>query len=119
MDQQQPGAGRGVYQTAAQTVRASYEGMALGITGASLLMVALAAGLVYALTRRITRPLYDMAQTASRLSAGDFSHSVPEKGSREIHDLAVAFNSMSGKLSETERTRRDFIANLSHELRSP
>lgn len=106
-------------QTAAQTVRASYEGMALGITGASLLMVALAAGLVYALTRRITRPLYDMAQTASRLSAGDFSHSVPEKGSREIHDLAVAFNSMSGKLSETERTRRDFIANLSHELRSP
>lgn len=106
-------------QTAAQTVRASYEGMALGMAGASLLTMALAAGLVYMLTRRITRPLYDMAQTASRLAAGDFSHSVPEEGSREIHDLAVAFNSMSGKLSETERTRRDFIANLSHELRSP
>lgn len=110
----------GVYiQTAVQTVRASYEGLVLRIAVASAAVIALAAVLVFTLTRRITKPLQEMAQSARRLSTGDFDHSVSEVGSREIHELAVAFNSMSGKLSETEHSRREFIANLSHELRSP
>ena len=84
------------------------------------LLTALVAGLLILFyTRRLSRPLREIAQTATDLSMGDFSHRLSETGSREIYDLAVAFNTMSDKLEQTEQTRRDFIANLSHELRSP
>lgn len=110
----------GVYiQTAAQSVQASYQPLAQRMALAALVTFLVTALLVFALTRRITKPLQEMAQTASSLSRGDFSHRVDEAGSREILELAVAFNSMASTLDKLEQSRRDFIANLSHELRSP
>jgi len=53
------------------------------------------------------------------MARGDFERRVPEKGSREIKDLATAFNGMSAQLQTLEQTRRDFVANVSHEMRSP
>ncbi len=106
-------------QTAAQTVRASYEGLALRVAAASLVAVLIAgiAAMVY--TKRLTRPLLAISRAASGMAGGSFSPKVQEEGPREIHDLAVSFNMMSEKLQDIELTRRDFIANLSHELRSP
>ena len=106
-------------QTAAQTVRSAYEGLTAKVALAALLTALVAGLLILSYTRRLSQPLREIAQTATNMALGDFSHRVPETGSREIYDLAVAFNTMSGKLEETEQTRRDFIANLSHELRSP
>ncbi len=106
-------------QTAAQNVRSAYEGLTAKVALAALLTALVAGLLILSYTRRLSKPLREIADNASSMAAGDFSHRVPETGSREIYDLAVAFNTMSGKLEETEQTRRDFIANLSHELRSP
>jgi signal transduction histidine kinase len=106
-------------QTAAQTVRASYEGLALQVALAAIGMLIIAAGCVFLFTRQITKPLTAMSQAAGSMAKGDFEWRIPEKGSREIRDLAAAFNGMSAQLQVLEQTRRDFVANVSHEMRSP
>lgn len=106
-------------QTAAQTVRASYENLILRVVIAAFATVLLAALLSYMYTKRFTKPIKEIAHTSSNMASGDFSHRILEGSTREINEMAVAFNTMADKLSETEQIRRDFIANLSHELRSP
>ena len=54
------------------------------------------------------------------LRVGDFSRRVPVTSDDEIGELAVAFNNMAASLSSSsEGTRRSFIANVSHELKTP
>ncbi len=106
-------------QTAAQTVKASYKSLGLKVLAASLVATLVAAGIVFLYTRRFIQPLTEMASAAAAMSSGHFEKEVSEEGTRELHDLAVAFNLMARKLKVAERARRDFIANLSHELRSP
>ena len=106
-------------QTAAQTVRASYEGLAQKTAGAALIALLIAAVFVFFYARRFVQPLVSLAEASSRVSRGDFSQVVAPVSTREMQDLATAFNTMSARLQGIEQNRRDFIANLSHELRSP
>ena len=68
-----------------------------------------------------SRPLRDMADAARRFGRGDFSARVSgyEKAADEIVDLSDAFNSMATSLAKVEKQRDDFIANISHELKTP
>ena len=60
-----------------------------------------------------------MAQAAKQFAKGDFSVRVSETSNDEIGALAVSFNNMAESLSSAEVTRRSFIANVSHELKTP
>jgi len=107
-------------QTAAQTVHASYQGLIWPVALAALAAFALAALSVFFITRQMTRPLTVMAEAAGKMARGDFEARAPEKeGSREVRELSLAFNQMAAQLSTLEQSRRDFVANVSHELRSP
>ena len=53
------------------------------------------------------------------LRVGGFLRRVPVTSDDEIGELAVAFNNMAASLSSSEGTRRSFIANVSHELKTP
>ncbi|MBR1585130.1 MAG: HAMP domain-containing histidine kinase [Clostridia bacterium] len=106
-------------QTAAQTVHASYSGLIWQTVIAALIIFLLAAGLLFFITRQLTRPLTAMAQAAGRMARGDFNARAPEEGSREIVALSQSFNQMAAQLADLEQSRRDFVANVSHELRSP
>ena len=106
-------------QTAAQTVYASYQGVAYKIALTALAVAALAAVSVFFITRQIVEPLRVMAQMAGDFAQGKFDRRVPVSGSMETQELASAFNLMAGQLEALEQTRRDFVANVSHELRSP
>lgn len=106
-------------QTAAQSARASYAGLLTKVAITAVFSASIAALLIFVYTKHLSRPLQEIAHTSSSMAAGDFSNRVSEEGTKEVYDMAVAFNTMAGKLSETEQIRRDFIANLSHELRSP
>ncbi|MGI6686933.1 MAG: sensor histidine kinase [Christensenellales bacterium] len=106
-------------QTAAQTVRESYEGIWLNAALASLFAAVVAAVIAYFFTRRLVRPLQEIAQHAGTMARGLPVPQISESGVRELNELAVSFNHMSKQIQDTERIRRDFIANLSHELRSP
>ncbi|MBR2176186.1 MAG: HAMP domain-containing protein [Clostridia bacterium] len=67
----------------------------------------------------LVKPLRQMAQAAKQFGKGEFSVRVSETSNDEIGELAVAFNNMADSLASSEATRRSFVANVSHELKTP
>lgn len=90
---------------------------------AAFLSITIALVLSLWLSRRIARPLQEMSEAAQALAQGRFEErvAVPPAGSagEEVARLAVSFNHMAEQLGKLERMRRQFIADVSHELRSP
>ena len=85
---------------------------------AIILLVAFVASSVTSMKQ--IRPIAEMVQATRAYAAGDFDVRIPELDrSDEIGELAQSFNAMADSLAETERQRRDFIANVSHELKTP
>lgn len=75
--------------------------------------------LVYFSTKKITRPLLEMNEAAKIIAGGDFAQRVEISSEDEVGQLAESFNHMAQSLHEYETMRREFIANVSHDLRSP
>ena len=73
------------------------------------------------LSRMQVRPLGQMADAARRFGRGELSVRVEDspKNTSEINDLARAFNTMVDSLESSERRRQEFVANVSHELKTP
>jgi signal transduction histidine kinase len=86
---------------------------------AALVAGAIALLLSRFLARGMTQPLRDMAAAARRMEVGDYAVRVHTSNRDEVGQLAQAFNRMSGELEQLERTRRDLVANVSHELKTP
>lgn len=74
---------------------------------------------VYFISERITSPLKYMSRAAKSFANGHFDVRVPVTGCDEISELAIAFNSMATSLSNSDELRRTFLANVSHDLRTP
>ncbi|MFP4698238.1 MAG: sensor histidine kinase [Eubacteriales bacterium] len=87
------------------------------ITLASTLSIS--AVLIYLYTRKIVNPLREMNKAAIEYSNGDFEKTLQVKSKDEIGQLAESLNNMAYELSKTEEFRRSFIANISHDFRSP
>jgi len=69
--------------------------------------------------RRLVSPLGGLVAAAGRVEAGDYSVRVREQGSPELRSVARAFNAMTARLREDEERRRSFLADVTHELRTP
>ncbi|MCI2056174.1 MAG: HAMP domain-containing histidine kinase [Oscillibacter sp.] len=88
------------------------------MTALVVLMVAFMATSVT--TMRQIQPIREMAQATRRYAEGDFDIRMNDYGrDDEIGELASSFNNMAETLQQTERQRREFIANISHELKTP
>ncbi len=74
---------------------------------------------IYAITYRMTKPLRLMSEAAKAMAKGDFSKRIPVTSDDEIGELAVSFNMMTNSLSQLESMRKSFVANVSHEFRTP
>jgi signal transduction histidine kinase len=88
------------------------------LLGGSLAIV-IALVLTFVLSRRMTSPIGVLAQAARRLGRGDLSQRVQLQVKGEVEMLAQAFNSMAADLEHAEQLRRDLIADVAHELRTP
>ncbi|MBR3305211.1 MAG: HAMP domain-containing histidine kinase [Christensenellaceae bacterium] len=90
-----------------------------GIAAVLSLLIALA--FIYFTCIRVERPLKDINEVAKKLSKGNFRERVQidEAGDSAVTELAVTFNDMAQELEKYETTRSSFVANVSHELRSP
>ncbi len=75
--------------------------------------------LAIAISVSVARPLRRAAQAAQAIAAGDYSQRAPEEGPREVRELVHAFNDMAERVQRTQQTQRDFLANISHELKTP
>lgn len=94
-----------------------------GVTRA-VLLAGLTAGLVgllmaLLLVRQITRPLGSLTRAASQIAGGDLSVRVPVQSRDELGELATTFNQMAGSLETQEKVRRNLMADVAHELRTP
>ncbi len=105
----------------AVTAGTSQLGFALGwpvwlrpLVAGSLALIA-----VQVLARGMTSPLRAMTAQAQRIAKGDFAERVHTDSADEIGRLAESLNEMADRLSEVDRQQKEFIANASHELRTP
>lgn len=74
---------------------------------------------LYFITYRLTSSLKLMSQAAKAMAKGDFSKRIPVTGDDELGELAVSFNQMTNSLSRLETMRKNFVADISHELKTP
>lgn len=77
-------------------------------------------------SRRVSRPLRDMSRVSLAMASGDFSRQVKVNSNDEIGLLADSLNTLSARLQEklaqlekTDQTRREFVTNVSHEIKTP
>jgi two-component system, OmpR family, sensor kinase len=87
------------------------------IAGGIAILVALAAGWFAA--RAHSRRLRRLEEAAEKVADGDFRSPIPIDSSDEVGQLALTFNEMQKRLARLDNARREFIANASHELRTP
>ncbi len=87
----------------------------------AVVVAALLAGVAGAfLSRRIARPLEDLARAAGAVAEGDLTQQVPiDSDIREIHSLGEGFNHMTTSLRQSEQAKNAFVADVTHELRTP
>jgi two-component system sensor histidine kinase BaeS len=89
----------------------------VGLVG--VVLVALAVFLIARAGRRVAAPVADVMEAADRVAAGDYEVRVDERGSREARRLGRAFNEMAERLGTNEARRRQLLADVTHELRTP
>lgn len=85
-----------------------------------LIFSLIAVGLIlYIISRKLARPLQEMNRASLAVAERNFNIRIPEGSDDEIGQVAKSFNIMIEEMERWEDSRQDFLANVSHELRSP
>jgi signal transduction histidine kinase len=87
------------------------------VSGAVALVVSWLAG--YLAASRLTRRVRRLEAAAGKIAGGEFDEPVVDAGRDELGELARSFDAMRVRLADLDHARREFIANASHELRTP
>lgn len=90
------------------------------LLGYSLLLgILIAAAFGFGISRSLTRPIASIAKAARSFAQGDYSSRALTTGKDEIGELGRTFNTMAQAIADTDKNRRDFLANVTHELKTP
>ena len=114
--------GQNVYVALANVERPFFEtlaeiGWSLAVAGGITLIVSLLVALI--LARSIARPITRLTQATEAIARGQYDHRVDARGGDEIGRLAKSFNTMAAQVQSARQMEKDFVANVSHELKTP
>lgn len=84
--------------------------------GAAALVLALV--LAYGMSRWISSPISDLTHAARKVTEGEY-HAIQPQGPSEVRSLTSAFNDMIHQVQTSQQSQRDFVANVSHDLKTP
>ena len=96
-----------------------YSGLLRLFMFSALLALIIDVVITYYLVYRTYKPIKQLSAATKKIAAGDYSYRVDIDGDDEFVELGEAFNSMAKDLATLENSRRNFIANISHELKTP
>jgi two-component system, OmpR family, sensor kinase len=91
----------------------------LGLALLSVIVLGLGLTVGALIAQQIARPIRRLGMTAREVAAGDLEATAPIEGSTEQRSLARSFNDMTERVSRLLRSQRDFVADASHQLRTP
>ncbi|MDH5611525.1 MAG: ATP-binding protein [Gammaproteobacteria bacterium] len=84
-----------------------------------IILLAIVFMVIINIYRKVSQPLAEIVEEANHFAQGDFSTSLPDYDIKEIAELGGALNRMAIQLDRLENLRQDFVANVSHELKTP
>lgn len=109
-----------VVYTPLETIREPLNDIYVRIWTITATAVLLSVILIYYIAQRMLfKPLAELNTIARKISKGEVTQRVLVTSTDEIGQLSESFNSMAESLEQTDKNRRDFLSNISHELRSP
>ena len=89
----------------------------LAVAGALALLLAVL--LALGIAAWVARPLQKMAVAAEAIAQGDYDQQLPPQGPEEVQRVAASFNSMAAQVRLSRQAQQDFVANVSHDLKTP
>ncbi len=87
--------------------------------GAGTAAFLLAILLAFLIAGWVARPLQKMAVAAEAIAEGDYDQQLPPQGPEEVQRVANSFNSMAAQVKQSRQAQQDFVANVSHDLKTP
>jgi two-component system OmpR family sensor kinase len=106
-------------QSFQEVVQRFREELAMPLVQAGVVGMLAAFILAAFISRSIARSLKSLAGAAAAVAEGHYDQRVPENGPMEIQAVAQAFNRMSEQVRDTQQAQQDFLANVSHDLKTP
>jgi len=97
----------------------SFNQMKYLFISSSIISITITGLFTYYITKRITAPLREMNRVALLIARGQFNQRVNIRTRDEVGELGETFNYMAQELANSDQMRKDFVANVSHDLRSP
>ncbi|MCB9419458.1 MAG: HAMP domain-containing protein [Ardenticatenaceae bacterium] len=89
------------------------------LIGAGLLAFLVAILFAFVIAGSVARPLQKMADAAEAIAQGDYDQQLPPQGPEEVQRVAASFNSMATQVKLSRQAQQDFVANVSHDLKTP
>jgi signal transduction histidine kinase len=103
-----------------RTVQLEYAGSLLApVIQAAAVGLLVSLLLAWLISRWVAAPLQRMSAAATEVAAGDYRQKIPLEGPHEVQSLAATFNAMVEQVQTSHQVQRDFLANVSHELKTP